>query len=56
MPEHLETIINRNGVSESILVQTEQTEAHNEFLLEQAAANNWIKGVVGWVDLQAENI
>jgi L-fuconolactonase len=35
-----------------VTVQVDQTEEENEVLLEYAAANDFIKGVVGWVDLQ----
>jgi hypothetical protein len=37
----------------SVLVQSDQSEEHNQFLLEQASINNFIKGIVGWVDLRA---
>ncbi|MDA9554608.1 amidohydrolase family protein [Pelobium sp.] len=39
-----------------ISVQAEQSEKENDFLLEQALGNDFIKGIVGWVDLRANNI
>jgi L-fuconolactonase len=36
-------------------VQAAQTEAETEFLLHLAAEHSFIKGVVGWVDLRADN-
>lgn len=40
----------------SIAVQADQSEAETRFLLDLAEAHSFIKGVVGWVDLQAENV
>jgi L-fuconolactonase len=39
-----------------VAVQAEQSENENQFLLTQAANNNFIKGIVGWVDLTAADI
>lgn len=39
-----------------IAVQADQSLAENAFLLEQAAAHPFVKGVVGWVDFQADDI
>jgi L-fucono-1,5-lactonase len=40
------------GVTGAILVQAEDSEADTEFMLAQAAAHDWIFGVVGWVRLE----
>lgn len=40
----------------SIAVQADQSEEETEFLLSLAAQNSFIKGVVGWVDLQAADV
>jgi L-fuconolactonase len=56
LPVDLQPLLKETGFDGCVLVQTEQSEAHNEFLLEQADENNFIKGVVGWVDFQNENI
>jgi L-fuconolactonase len=37
-------------------VQADQSEDETLFLLEHASANDFIKGVVGWIDLRAENV
>jgi L-fuconolactonase len=37
-------------------VQSYQSEEENVFQLSNAAQNDFVKGFVGWVDLQAENI
>jgi L-fuconolactonase len=39
-----------------VVVQSDQSEAENTFQLAFADMYGFIKGVVGWVDLQAENI
>jgi L-fuconolactonase len=37
-------------------VQADQSEAETEFMLSLAGENAFIKGVVGWVDLRADNL
>ena len=39
----------------SVVVQTDQSENENNFLLDVAADHDFIRGIVGWIDLQAEN-
>ncbi len=36
-----------------VAVQARQSEVENDFLLQLAQANNFIRGVVGWADLQS---
>jgi L-fuconolactonase len=56
LPGDFEPILKQNGIGGSVLVQVDQTEAENDFQLKNAEENDFIKGVVGWVDLQADNI
>lgn len=56
LPEDLAPVLQRNGVDGCVAVQADQTEEQNAFLLELAAGNPFIRGVVGWVDFQADNI
>jgi len=56
LPNDLKPILQENGVDGCIAVQADQTEMETEFLLECAKHNPFIKGVVGWVDLIAENL
>ena len=56
MPQDLTPLLEENKLDGCIAVQSDQSEADNAFLIELAAANPIIKGIVGWVDLQAENI
>lgn len=39
------------GVGSAILVQAEDSRRDTEFMLRQAETNPWIRGVVGWVQL-----
>lgn len=56
LPKDLEPILKQHNISGSVLVQVDQTEAENEFQLRNAEENDFVKGVVGWVNLQADNI
>ncbi len=56
LPHDLQPQLLQQGFDGCVLVQSDQSEAHNDFLLQQAQGNDFIKGIVGWVDLQASNI
>jgi L-fuconolactonase len=56
LPQDLQPILQQHGFDGCVVVQSDQTEVENEFQLANAAAHDFIKGVVGWVDLRAENI
>ena len=56
LPSDLGPILQENGVGGCIAVQADQSERETEFLLELAGENEFIKGVVGWVDLKAEGV
>jgi L-fuconolactonase len=56
MPDNSLKILLDNGFDACVAVQARQTETETEFLLDLAKKSDFIRGVVGWVDLQAENI
>ncbi|HTN21438.1 MAG TPA: amidohydrolase family protein [Pelobium sp.] len=56
LPEDLKPILTEHGFDGCVAVQADQTEAQNDFLLTFATQNDFIKGVVGWVDLQNPQI
>jgi L-fuconolactonase len=56
MPVDLLPILQKNNFDGCIAVQADQTEMETKFLIDLAIKNNVIQGVVGWVDLKAENI
>lgn len=56
LPGDFELVLQRNVFDGSVVVQADQSEAENELLLNFANANDFIKGVVGWIDLQSKNV
>ena len=56
LPKDLAKIFKENQVDGCVAVQADQSETETLFLLELAEENSFIKGVVGWVDLRAENV
>jgi L-fuconolactonase len=56
LPSDLEPLLQENQFDGCVAVQADQSEFETEFLLDLAKDNDFIKGVVGWVDLRAENI
>ena len=56
LPSTIESSLKRNGVDGVVAVQADQSEEETLFLKELSLTHGFIKGVVGWVDLQAENI
>lgn len=55
-PEQLSILLKACQLHGSIAVQASQTETENQFLLDLAERYSNIKGIIGWVDLQSENI
>lgn len=55
LPLDLGPILQNNGIDGCVAVQADQSERETEFLLKLAGENEFIKGVVGWVDLRAED-
>jgi L-fuconolactonase len=56
MPEHLFPVLQENGVGGTVLVQSDQSERENIFQLTNAGKFDFIKGVVGWADLQSAGV
>ena len=56
LPNDLQAEISQSGIDGVISVQARQILEETDFLLEQAKANEFIKGVVGWVPLADANI
>jgi len=56
LPGQLAPLLQQNNISGSVLVQVDQSEKETDLLIQLAKENPFIKGVVGWVDLRAENI
>lgn len=56
LPELLQPILKQNELEGCVVVQSDQSESENVFQLANADQFDFIQGVVGWVDLQAEDI
>jgi L-fuconolactonase len=56
MPEDLLPLLTENAFSGCVAVQADQSEEQTHFLLDLASKNDFIKGVVGWVDLLDKNV
>ena len=56
LPEHIERTLKRNDVDGCIAVQAVMAEVETRFLAELSETHQFIKGVVGWADLRADNV
>jgi L-fuconolactonase len=55
-PNDLASALKLHNIDGCISVQAGQTENETEFLLKLAAENDFVKGVVGWVDLRGRDL
>lgn len=53
LPVDLSPIYSKNNISGCVAVQADQSEQETKFLLQLASENDFIKGVVGWLDLSS---
>ncbi|MFD0990015.1 amidohydrolase family protein [Mariniflexile jejuense] len=56
MPNDLAKVYQENGVDGCIAVEADQNPVETDFLLKLASETNFIKGVVGWIDLRSDTI
>jgi L-fuconolactonase len=56
LPGDLLPVLQQHNIAGCVAVQADQSEIENDFLLGIAETNPFIKGIVGWVDLRADNI
>lgn len=56
LPADLALVYQDAGVDACVAVQAEQSEEETNFLLRLADQNDFIKGVVGWVDLRSPDL
>lgn len=56
LPSDLHPLLEQNTLDGSVAVQADQSEDETHFLLQLAQNNDFIKGVVGWVDLLGEDL
>jgi L-fuconolactonase len=56
MPTDLEVVYRENGIDGCVAVEANQNPSETDFLLKLASENNFIKGVVGWIDLRDADV
>ena len=56
LPQDLLSELTANAIDASIAVQADQSEEETMFLLDLASRHETIAGVVGWIDLRADNL
>lgn len=56
LPEDLKPVLQSNNIEGSVIVQSDQSKEENIFQLANALQHDFIKGVVGWIDLQADDV
>lgn len=56
LPADLAPLLEEKGVDGCVAVQADQSLDETRFLLDLAEENDWIKAVVGWFDLKAEDL
>jgi L-fuconolactonase len=56
LPADLATVLKENNIDGCVAVQADQSENETDFLIGFARENDFIKGVIGWADLRADDI
>ncbi|MFS4466680.1 amidohydrolase family protein [Maribacter sp. 2210JD10-5] len=56
LPLDLKKVYDGNGIDGCVAVQADQTLQETDFLLRLSKENDFIKGIVGWVDLRSDDI
>lgn len=56
LPIDLKPILKSNNIDGCIAVQADESESETAFLLKLANENDFVKGVVGWVDFFADDV
>ncbi|HEY5219589.1 MAG TPA: amidohydrolase family protein [Gemmatimonadaceae bacterium] len=56
LPSDLAPVLAANGIDGCVAVQADQSEDETRFLLALAHAHDFVRGVVGWVDLRATDL
>lgn len=56
LPRDLQKVYQENGMDACVAVQADQTLEETDFLLGLAKEHDFIKGVVGWVNLRSPSL
>ncbi|MCA9209552.1 MAG: amidohydrolase, partial [Planctomycetales bacterium] len=56
LPAELSPQIRRVGIDRTVFVQAQMNSAESDWVLSMTAEHPWIAGVVGWLDLTADDL
>ncbi|MDU0355108.1 amidohydrolase family protein [Paraglaciecola aquimarina] len=56
LPNHLSSLLAENNIDGCVAVQARQSLEETNWLIELAESHNFIKGVVGWIDLKSADL
>ncbi len=56
LPSDLKKVYDENDIDGCVAVQADQTLEETDFLIRLSEGSNFIKGIVGWVDLRSDEI
>ena len=56
LPADLQPLLTQHQFDGCVVVQSDQSEKENDFQLANAGSADFIKGIVGWVDLQSPGV
>lgn len=55
-PEHLQQVLQGNNIDACVAVQARQSLIETKWLVKLSEKHDFIKGVVGWIDIKADNL
>ncbi len=56
LPEDLKPLLAQNRIDGTVIIQSDQSKDETIFQLANALKNDAVKGVIGWVDLEADDL
>ena len=56
LPEDLRPLLPLNDIHGTVIVQSDQSKEENIFQLANSLQHDFVKGVVGWIDLEADDL
>ncbi len=56
LPSDLKKVYQENNINGCVAVQADQTTVETDFLIQLSKENDFIKGIVGWVDLRSDTV
>lgn len=56
LPEDLKPVLAQNKTDGTVVVQADQSKEENIFLLANSLKHDFVKGVVGWIDFEADDL